>query len=132
MVWQNLLLQVKPYMKDGRHRGSVITEIDGLMETLDDSALSLQSMAASRFVAPFLSTVHKLEQALSYASEVLELWVVVQRKWLYLESIFLSGDIRTQLPKEAETFTVFDKLFQKVRCTISNRSHLSALFRPDP
>ena len=41
--------------------------------------------------------------------------MVVQRKWMYLESIFLAGDIRAQLPEEAKKFDNIDKLFKKVK-----------------
>ena len=44
----------------------------------------------------------------------LKIWMVVQRKWMYLESIFLAGDIRAQLPEEAKKFDNIDKLFKKV------------------
>ena len=41
--------------------------------------------------------------------------MVVQRKWMYLESIFIGGDIRAQLPEEAKKFDAIDKTFKKVR-----------------
>jgi len=40
--------------------------------------------------------------------------MVVQRKWMYLESIFIGGDIRAQLPEEAKKFDTIDKTFKKV------------------
>ncbi len=40
--------------------------------------------------------------------------MVVQRKWMYLESIFIGGDIRAQLPEEAKKFDNIDKLFKKI------------------
>ena len=36
---------------------------------------------------------------------------------MYLESIFLAGDIRAQLPEEAKKFDNIDKLFKKVGYT---------------
>ena len=42
---------------------------------------------------------------------------------MYLESIFVAGDIRAQLPEEAKKFDNIDKLFKKVR-----KSHQSSLF----
>lgn len=33
---------------------------------------------------------------------------------MYLESIFIGGDIRAQLPEEAKKFDNIDKLFKKV------------------
>ena len=41
--------------------------------------------------------------------------MVVQRKWMYLEGIFIGGDIRSQLPEEAKKFDSIDKTFKKVR-----------------
>jgi dynein heavy chain len=46
--------------------------------------------------------------------------MVVQRKWMYLEGIFIGGDIRAQLPEEAKKFDQIDKTFRRVR----NNSHL--------
>lgn len=43
-----------------------------------------------------------------------QVWMVVQRKWMYLESIFIGGDIRAQLPEEARKFDDIDKTFKKV------------------
>ena len=44
----------------------------------------------------------------------LQVWMLVQRKWMYLESIFIGGDIRSQLPEEAKKFDHIDKMFKKV------------------
>ena len=40
--------------------------------------------------------------------------MVVQRKWMYLEGIFIGGDIRAQLPEEAKKFDQIDKTFKRV------------------
>lgn len=40
--------------------------------------------------------------------------MATQRKWLYLEGIFVGGDIRQQLPEEAKKFDDIDKSFRKV------------------
>ena len=41
--------------------------------------------------------------------------MVVQRKWMYLESIFIgSDDIRHQLPQEAQRFDNIDKAWLKI------------------
>ena len=34
---------------------------------------------------------------------------------MYLEGIFIGGDIRSQLPEEAKRFDQIDKMFKKVR-----------------
>ena len=50
-----------------------------------------------------------------FLGSALQVWMVVQRKWMYLEGIFIGGDIRSQLPEEAKKFDALDKTFKKVR-----------------
>lgn len=43
-----------------------------------------------------------------------QVWMLVQRKWMYLEGIFIGGDIRSQLPEEAKKFDQIDKTFKGI------------------
>ncbi|RKO94122.1 dynein heavy chain and region D6 of dynein motor-domain-containing protein [Blyttiomyces helicus] len=114
-TWKNLKFTVVKYMKGTEDRGYILGAIDEITTTLDDNAMSMQSMSASRFVTAFLPAVQQWEKILSYVGEVTEVWMVVQRKWMYLESIFIgSGDIRLQLPEEAARFDRIDKAFKKL------------------
>mgnify|MGYP001795762525 CR=1 FL=1 len=45
--------------------------------------------------------------------------MTVQRKWMYLEGIFIGGDIRSQLPDGAKRFDQIDTLFKKVSMSLS-------------
>ena len=101
-------------MKGTEERGVILGAIDDILQALDDNAMNLQSMSASRYVMPFFERVQRWEKSLSHVSEVVEVWMNVQRKWMYLESIFIGGDIRTQLPEEAKKFDSLDKIFRKV------------------
>jgi dynein heavy chain len=58
--------------------------------------------------------VQKWEKTLSLISEVLDEWLSVQCKWLFLGEILAGGDIRQQLPDAARKFDDIDKTFQKV------------------
>ncbi|KAI8847268.1 dynein heavy chain and region D6 of dynein motor-domain-containing protein [Chytridium lagenaria] len=114
-TWRNMKFMVVKYMKGTEDRGFILGAIDEITLTLDDNAMSLQSMGASRFVSAFLPAVQQWEKILSHIGEVTEVWMVVQRKWMYLESIFIgSGDIRQQLPEEAARFDRIDKSFKKL------------------
>lgn len=84
------------------------------MQVLDDHSMNLQSMSASPFIGPFLSTVQKWEKCLTLVAEMLDEWIATQRKWMYLEGIFIGGDIRDQLPEEAQKFDDIDKTFMRV------------------
>jgi len=59
-------------------------------------------------------------------SEIIDEWLVVQRKWLYLEGIFIGGDIRTQLPEEARKFDDIDKSYRRVRWNMKEESAIFA------
>lgn len=72
-------------------------------------------MVASQFIGPFLQAVQKLERALSLGVEIIDEWLATQRKWCYLEGIFVGGDIRSQLPDEARKFDDIDKSFHRVK-----------------
>ena len=51
---------------------------------------------------------------MSTISEVIEVWMKVQAKWMYLEAIFIgSEDIRLQLPEEAKRFDRIHNAFKK-------------------
>ncbi|CAH1233746.1 DNAH10 [Branchiostoma lanceolatum] len=113
-TWASMKFTVHKYIKGTSDRGFILGSVDDIMQMLDDNAMNLQSMSASRFVGPFLNTVQNWEKGLSLISEVVEVWMVVQRKWMYLESIFLAGDIRSQLPEEAKKFDAIDKMFKKI------------------
>ena len=75
------------------------TGTDALMALLEDQALMLQSLVGSRFLKPFEQEVRGWEARLGTISEALAGWTAVQRKWMYLETVFSESDIRLQLPQ---------------------------------
>ncbi|XP_064378089.1 dynein axonemal heavy chain 10 [Dromaius novaehollandiae] len=113
-TWEHMKFTVQKYFKGTRERGFILGSVDEILQILDDNTVNLQSISGSRFVGPFLSTVHHWEKTLSLIGEVIEIWMVVQRKWMYLESIFIGGDIRSQLPEEAKKFDSIDAVFKKI------------------
>lgn len=99
-VWGEQKFVCAKYSKGTEDRGYVLRSVDDVLLLLEDMGLNLQSMMASPFVRPFIDDVRKWEQRLSLVGECIEAWMQVQRKWMYLESIFVgSDDIRLQLPQ---------------------------------
>uniref|UniRef100_A0A2K6C8M7 Dynein axonemal heavy chain 10 n=1 Tax=Macaca nemestrina TaxID=9545 RepID=A0A2K6C8M7_MACNE len=113
-TWENMKFTVVKYYKGTQERGYILGSVDEIIQSLDDNTFNLQSISGSRFVGPFLQTVHKWEKTLSLIGEVIEIWMLVQRKWMYLESIFIGGDIRSQLPEEAKKFDNIDRVFKRM------------------
>ena len=114
-VWREQKFTLAKYVKGEVDRGWILRSTEETTVILEDMNLTLQSMMASRFVQPFAEEVEEWEGKLSLIGEVLETWMAVQRKWMYLESIFIgSDDIRDQLPEEAKRFDKIDKAWTEI------------------
>ncbi|EZA57210.1 Dynein heavy chain 10, axonemal [Ooceraea biroi] len=120
-VWKSMEFNMVKHYKGAEDRGFILGPLDELNSVLEDNMLTVHSMAASQFIGPFLNVVQKWERTMHTISEVLEVWVDLQRKWLYLEGIFVVGDIRLQLPDETKRFDDIDKTFRKIMTDTSKR-----------
>ena len=116
VVWREQKFTLARYVKSGDvDRGFILRSTEETTVILEDMNLTLQSMMASRFVKPFTAEVEEWDGKLGLIGEVLEVWMAVQRKWMYLESIFIgSDDIRDQLPEEAKRFDKIDKSWAEI------------------
>lgn len=71
-TWENMKFTVVKYYKGTQERGYILGSVDDIIQCLDDNTVNLQSISGSRFVGPFLQTVHKWEKTLSLIGEVIE------------------------------------------------------------
>ncbi|CAM9519959.1 unnamed protein product, partial [Discosporangium mesarthrocarpum] len=78
-------------------------------------SVQLSTIKASKFYNSFAEKIDFWEKTLNSISEVVELILTVQRKWMYLESIFTaSEDICKQLPKESTIFFEVNRSFSAI------------------
>lgn len=57
-------------------------------------------------------------------ADVIEAWLELQRRWMYLEGIFVDGDIRAQLPDEAKRFDDVDKSFRRIMADTAKKPNV--------
>lgn len=82
-------------------------------ETLEDNQLVVQGMMASKYLATFEEEVTGWQRKLGNVSDVLAQMSEVQRKWAYLETLFIGSDeVKKELPESTERFVGIDKTFK--------------------
>ncbi|EFC49517.1 axonemal dynein heavy chain beta [Naegleria gruberi] len=88
----------------------IVKVSEEVRESLEDNQLQLQSSSSSRFVEFFIEEIEEWLRKLGKVDTVINGLLDVQRKWLYLENIFIgTDDIRQQLPNDAKNFDAVDR-----------------------
>lgn len=82
----------------------ILATLDDVQALLDDHILKSQSMRGSPFIAALGKKATDWEEKLINMQDIMDVWVQVQSKWMYLEPIFSSEDIMRQMPIEGRNF----------------------------
>jgi dynein heavy chain 1, cytosolic len=100
-----------------RDNAKLIAGWDVLFSTLEDNLNSLASMKQSpyfRNVPEFQEDTANWESRLTNLRGIFEIWIEVQRKWIYLRGIFRNADIKAQLPSQYTKFKSVDNEFSSL------------------
>mmetsp|Transcript_17192 Transcript_17192/g.32539 ORF Transcript_17192/g.32539 Transcript_17192/m.32539 type:complete len:4250 (-) Transcript_17192:45-12794(-) len=110
-----------------QNRVRLIKGWDNLFAALDDHLAGLVLMKSSpyyRAVREFQEEGKLWEDRLTKLRGAFDSWVDVQRRWVYLEGIFLgNADIKAQLPSEWSRFRNVDGEFIALMRLVSNRPY---------
>ena len=114
--WADVIIDMAEY-KDVYFK---IRSTEDLFQLLEDDSVALSTMKASKYYNSFKDKIDYWENALSTISEIVDMILTVQRKWMYLESIFMAaGDINKQLPEEYVLFVAVNDGFKRVMTRVS-------------
>jgi dynein heavy chain, axonemal len=97
----------------------VLAAVDELQAVLDDSNITITTIAASRHIGTLKARVDEWVQQLELLGKTLEEWLACQQNWIYLEAIFSAPDIQRQLPHEAKMFSVVDKTWKEIMRSVA-------------
>jgi dynein heavy chain 1 len=118
-------------MRDGVR---LISGWDVLFTSLEDNLNSLASLKQSpyfRNVSEFQEATTLWESKLTALRGIFDVWVEVQRKWVYLRGIFKNPDIKAQLPSQFSKFKQVDTDFLALMKRVSTKPTVLDLLQVD-
>ena len=109
-VWQSVQFEAEVHEPTGV---SFLHMRDEDFECLEENQLLVQGMLASKYLATFEPQVREWHAKLGAIAGVYALLSGMQRKWAYLQTLFIGSDeVIRELPADAEQFVGIDKQFR--------------------
>ncbi|GAM88599.1 hypothetical protein ANO11243_066330 [Dothideomycetidae sp. 11243] len=110
-TWQNYTLDLVSYQTKCR----LIRGWDDLFAKCSENLNSLQAMKHSPYYKVFEEDASMWEDRLNRVHVLFDVWIDVQRQWVYLEGVFTgNADIKHLLPTESNRFNNIDNEFMTV------------------
>ncbi|XP_063712959.1 cytoplasmic dynein 1 heavy chain 1-like isoform X4 [Symsagittifera roscoffensis] len=106
--WQHYELELINY----QNRTKIIRGWDDLFGKVKEHINSVQAMKLSPYYKVFEEEATGWEDKLNRINALFDVWIDVQRRWVYLEGIFAgSADIKNLLPVETQRFSSISSEF---------------------
>ncbi|KAH8923510.1 hypothetical protein BT69DRAFT_1319504 [Atractiella rhizophila] len=110
-IWTNYSLELVNYQT----KTKLIKGWDDLFAKCSENLNSLTAMKMSPYYKVFEEEASSWEEKLNRIHVLFDVWIDVQRQWVYLEGIFSgSADIKHLLPVESQRFNTINAEFMSV------------------
>jgi dynein heavy chain len=108
-----MCFELTPWRETGTHllKGAGMEEVQMM---LDDHLVKTQAMQMTPAGLVFEKDLVAWLTLLTEVASVVDHWLRVQGRWLYLEPIFGSADIMHQMPREGAVFKEVDTSFRAI------------------
>lgn len=129
LVLEEMLRNIKEYWNKFeldlvryQNKCKLIKGWDELFTKVDEDLNNLSSMKISPYYKSFEEEISPWDQKLQNVRITFDIWIDVQRRWVYLEGIFFgASDIKTQLTNEYNRFKGIDNEFTSLMKKVSNK-----------
>ncbi len=119
--WTNFDLDLVMY----QNKCKLIRGWDDLFAKIDEHINNLASMKISPYYKVFEEEIAPWDEKLQRLRIIFDVWIDVQRRWVYLQGIFFgSADIKNQLQNEYTKFKNIDSEFTGVMKKVSQKPNM--------
>ncbi|KAG2381746.1 hypothetical protein C9374_006130 [Naegleria lovaniensis] len=92
---------------------TIIGSVEDIMALLEDDRIVLSTILSSRYVAAIKDQVEELYNDLNLIYATIQEIIYCQRKWMYLENVFVSADIAAELKEDHKLFVSIDRFYKE-------------------
>ena len=140
LVLETMLKKIKDFwniqefeFSQYQEKCKLIKGFNALMEQAEEDLSQLTSMKLSQHYKAFESDIKNWNEKLNNSSNILSVWMDVQRKYVYLEGIFFgSSDLKDQLPTEYARFQDVDRQFLDIMKVSVSKARILAVMTGIP
>ena len=109
--WKKINFELTPFRDTGCY---ILKSIETIMDKLDEDITKMNTISASPYIKFLIGDVNAWRNQLVKAQDIIEIWCKVQKAWQYLQPIFFSEDIISNMDQEGKKYSVVDKIWRTV------------------